>query len=216
MIPPAIASYIKIVIDNEEEKDENDGQERDNLCHLLMNTINIMAGTEMAWAVSSVLFRFIMVKYAERGLVEGGVVSRLFNILYMCLALTLTIILILFTLVNNYKSPETAFIAICLNHNFKMSKNWHTYSIGISLFAIGLVSLLIMGFSSAYILKSKSKNGYNPPAIFGRFQRNILTFKETLVYHTIYFFSFISIGNCRETQKLYSIHEILYSNHDLL
>ena len=25
-----------------------------------------------------------------------------------------------------------------------------------------------------------------------------------------------SIGNCRETQKLYSIHETLYSRHDLL
>ena len=78
------------------------------------------------------------------GMVGGGVVSKLFDILYICLALTLTLLLNLFTLVNNYKIPETAFIAICLNHNFNMSKSWHTYSIGISLFAIGLVSLLIM------------------------------------------------------------------------
>lgn len=183
-LPPSLTAYIKLLEEGQNAAEDSEVS-RKTLCYTLKDTIILMCATELAWAVSTILFRFILVKYAERGLVSGGVVSKLFDHLYICFATFLTVLMYSLILVGNLRE-EPVFIKICLSHSGKRNiESWKNYSIGISLFCIGIISLMLMYWSSYKYLKSRSKDGRTPPSIFGRFQRNVLTFTESMYYHTL-------------------------------
>ena len=174
------------MMDGQNTTVEEDEVLKESLCYVLKDSLNLMLGTELVWAVSTVIFRFIMVKYADRGLVSNGGLSELFNQLYICLSTFLTLFIYAITLLNNFKEgPEPLFVSICLNHNSSAK----TYSIGVALCSLGIIFVGLMFWSSETFLKSKSKNGRTPPAIIGRFQRNFVTFKETAYYHSLLYLS---------------------------
>ena len=142
-----------------------------------------MAATELALAATAVIFRFILVKYSERGLVTGGVVSKLFDHLYACLGATLTILLYALAIASNFRKGEDAFISICLNQEFNTEDSWRNYYIRCALILVVLATLSVLFWSVQTFVRLRSKDGKTPPAIFGRFQRNILTFNETMAFH---------------------------------
>ena len=94
ILPTSLASYIKLVHDDDDETKET-------WCYLLKDTILLIYGTELAWAITTIVFRFILVLYADRGLVYRGKVSKLFDHLYACFGLCLTFLMYLLGLTSN-------------------------------------------------------------------------------------------------------------------
>ena len=180
ILPTSLASYIKLV-----NKDDDDLETKETWCYLLKDTILLIYGTEFAWAITTIVFRSILVKYADRGLVSGGVVSKLFDYLYTCFGLSLTFLMYMLGLTSNNRG-NLVFINVCLQNNPNdYEKNWKNPLIGVAMTSLGMVLLWILYRSSRHFVLSKSKDGKTPPAIIGRYQRNVLTLNESMFYHAV-------------------------------
>ena len=183
-LPTSLASYIKLV------NDDGHGEgTKETWCYLLKDTILLNHGTEFAWAITTIVFRFILVKYADRGLVSGGVVSKLFVNLYACFGLCLTFLMYLLGLTSNTRG-DLVFINVCLQNNpDDYEKNWKNPLIGVCMTSVGIVTLWILYLRSRNYVVSRSKDGKTPPSIIGRYQRNILTLRESMWYHSLMYLS---------------------------
>ena len=62
-------------------------EDRDLACEILRDLIGVSIATTSVWALITIMFRHVLVKYSERGLVSGGGVSPLFGQLYLTLTL---------------------------------------------------------------------------------------------------------------------------------
>ena len=138
------------------------------------------------------MFRFILVKYADRGLVVGGEISKLFRRLYLTVATTLHCFCATFVPVGHIKQivqgTEPAFISVCMNHkiNHEDENTWKATTIMIGTLLPAFVSLWILYFSSKRYVSKRSKSKDQPSAMIGRYQRNIVTFKQTVLIFTIF------------------------------
>ena len=119
--------------------------------------------------------------YAERGLVKNGIVLKTFNQLYyLFCSIPFTVVIVLLTflkedILNNRCSKileEPVEFAFLRNEGY-------THRISL------VVLIHLLYFCSSHLVKRKSKHSKKPPAIIGRFQRNILTFKDTVILVTI-------------------------------
>ena len=72
---------------------------------------------------------------------------------------------------------------------------------------ISLVVLIhLLYFCSSHLVKRKSKHSKKPPAIIGRFQRNILTFKDTVILVTIVMITMMPPYFISNLFSLFNIH----------
>ena len=62
-------------------------EDRDLACEILRDLIGVSIATTSVWALITIMFRHVLVKYSERGLVSGGGVSPLFGQLYLTVTL---------------------------------------------------------------------------------------------------------------------------------
>ena len=127
--------------------------------------------------------RYILVLYADRGLVKSGDFSNLFNPLYLMTAtfyFSWTICLLVVYLVKSEKEHH-----LCMGTE---SPNDYTYrdvmDVASLLRVMFIVVLFLMYYKIIRYVRSKSKNG-QVPAKFGRYQRNVLTMKQCLIYGLI-------------------------------
>ena len=131
--------------------------------------------------------RHILVKYADRGLVIGGVISNLYYKLYMTAAITLQILFcsLIFLVHLRDSRTEVIFISVCLGHNPENFENsWRDFGVFTGILIIPVILLWFLHFSATNFVHKRSTNNI-PPAIFGRYQRNVVTFSDTLIYYTI-------------------------------
>ena len=130
------------------------------------------------------LFRHILVKYPERGLVINGTVSKLYNHLYFTMATTFTLLSYMLILIGN--SDTNIFHVVCLQENQKDLDidTWNFYILAVSVGICILIFTWIIYFSITIYRKRKS-TGAKVPIIFGRFQRNIVTLDQTIVFNSI-------------------------------
>lgn len=140
---------------------------------------------ELAWAVATIVFRFILVRFADRGLVNGGVVSKLFGYLYICFGGCFSLLTYSMILASHTKQIEMTNLCL-LNYSNEYHMSWNkNLKIGTAFTTAGLILLWMLYLRCKFFVATKSKDGTTPPAIFGRFQRNVLTFEETICYHTL-------------------------------
>ena len=138
------------------------------------------------------IFSFIMILYADRGLVRNGEISPMFQLLF---SLTTTFfgiwyllgIVIRFILQN--QETQDIVNEICSTHATMANKLGAFKNIGkfgriIGGFLIGLLYLRSIKF-----VRNRSKNKSKPPAIFGRYQRNLLTYSDTIILISLLIFS---------------------------
>ena len=155
----------------------------------MTDSIALMLLTEVAWAVTSIIFRSILVKYADRGLVSGGVVSKLFDYLYALLGATLTALLSARLLLVNEALEGERLINICFNTSQLNENPWKQETKRLFVTSLTVIALWILYWSCQKFVKARSRDGKTPPAIFGRYKRNVVTFLETLWFHTIMYLS---------------------------
>ena len=133
----------------------------------------------------SLMFRFILIKYADRGLVKNGNVSKLFDHLYLTISGSMTVFFLGFIFVNHFDSRLIPIaVNICTGENSAIdadSLRLPIVSCGIGITIITTTLLLFL--SAKRFVKSKSKSG-KTPAIYGRYQRNLVTFSQTIFLNT--------------------------------
>ena len=135
--------------------------------------------------------RYVMVKYADRGLAENGSVSPLFETLYLLVCVSLFSVFSIFAfyyILNQNPDKKSSFHLGCMGEPVD-SSNFESMKSITLIFALTLPLLLIlisMFCSIQYYLHSR---GFSKkvPAIFGIYRRNVLSLKETFVF-TITFF----------------------------
>ena len=138
--------------------------------------------------------RYVMVKYADRGLVEKGSVSPLFETLYLVMCLTLLSVFLIFGFYYNLnKDPDKTsnFHLMCRRKSVDWSNFDAMKSITLMLaLTLPLVMILISMFIAIlFFLQSRGMSKKVPP-IFGKYRRNILSLQETFVYMIICFLNF--------------------------
>ena len=133
------------------------------------------------------ILRYITIKYADRGLVFGGEVAVLFDQLYLTAAVTLHAFFygLIFSRHFRAEQYEVAFISICRRHEVLPSNNpfKDLIVIGGVLFAALAPSWILYFAARRYV--SVRSEGNLPPAIFGRYRRNVVSFNETVFYNAI-------------------------------
>ena len=128
-------------------------------------------------------FRHILVKYADRGLVKDGKVSKLFRYLYSVNTI-LSIAQLFGYIISSYfydKLPIT--LAYCLQKD-NSQISWRIFITGRAYTFLPVAFQLVLYFSSTYFVKSKCHK-IKTPRMMGNYQRNIVTFRQTVVYSTI-------------------------------
>ena len=131
--------------------------------------------------------RYVLVKYATRGLVVNGKLSPLFDQLYIVITTTFTAFFFCIGFMDYFGSSSAEnpygryrLTMICLNppdiedsfFSIQIITIW--YGIYTPFLLLGILMFL----SVIYITGNKSRSRI--PTIFGRYQRNVLTFKQTL------------------------------------
>ena len=120
---------------------------------------------------------------------EKGKVSPLYNNLYLITAVFFTAFLLVW-IGGKYLSrtqPKVSLMErVCLS-SFGPDEDisWKMFAIGAALFNLPYVASSLMYASVLRFVKYRSKDGSYPPAIYGRFQRNLLTLKETFLLTTV-------------------------------
>ena len=133
-------------------------------------------------------------KYADRGLVENGAVSPLFETLYLVMSVTL---LSVFSLFGFYyylnKDPDkiSKFQHMCRRQEVDWSNFDAMKSISLILaLTFPLLMIMISMFIAIlYFLRSRGISKRVPP-IIGDYRRNILSLRETFAYMIFFFFNF--------------------------
>ena len=87
-------------------------------------------------------------------------------------------------------NDKNFFMSICLNQDPGENEDaYRVFNVGIGLICATTIPTGLLYLATEKYVKSRSA-GQIPPASFGRYQRNIVTFKETVVYNTV-----MCIGN---------------------
>ena len=131
-------------------------------------------------------YRFILIKYADRGLVKNdGKVSNLFDQLYATLTGAFNLFFVATLLSNHFSSNVPYFIKICMGETVANESSYKapTLIMGFSL-TIAVSTGLLFYFSKRFV-SGKSQNKSKLPVIFGRYQRNVVTFKQTIVFNSV-------------------------------
>ena len=126
-----------------------------------------------------------MIRYADRGLVSNGKVSPLFTILYTVLSLTSMMYLYSLVISSTLYEKKSLTLLSCLDKDISTQTSWRLFLIGTSLTKLKDLLMWILYLSACNFVRSKSSQK-NPPRIFGLFQRNIVTFHQTVVYFTFH------------------------------
>lgn len=126
-----------------------------------------------------------MIKYADRGLVENGSVSPLFEKLYLVVCVALFSVFLLFAsyyYLNRDPNRKSNFHLMCIKKpvasDFKSMKSIILF---LSLTAPFYVILLFMLCAIFFFLRSRGFSKRVPP-IIGKYKRNVLSLKETFVF----------------------------------
>ena len=128
---------------------------------------------------------------------KNGVISQLFEQLYFTVFTAVNIILFAVIGVSRHfytdSENEPILIAMCLKKPITFQHqhtSWITY--GGFMFVVFIITWLMYG-SSRYLIYSKSKNGKLPQK-FGRYQRNVVTFYQTVLLNSVQemFFAFLA------------------------
>ena len=127
---------------------------------------------------------------------KNGKISKLFDCLYLSIASAFTVLFCMIILSRHFRGYEenNSYMKISLQEEYTNDfENWRIV-IQMTAFMILILSSIgiLFGASYHYIL-SKSKNG-KVPSKFGRYQRNIYTFSETVANLSFIFLCSI-IGN---------------------
>ena len=166
-----------------------------------------------------------MIKYAQRGLVKGGKVSSLLRHLYQTLVVTYFIVICVvgfsdFFGKGSAVSRQKA-LQICMGDFDNIRENFNSKKaiiIGTSIGTINAV-ILILTFVSAKLYVRKRSKSNKTPAKFGRFRRNIFTYKQIVIIGLLnYSFHLLDVVLMnifnRETfqtfRKLHFFNHILY------
>ena len=125
--------------------------------------------------------RFIIVLYADRGLVKNGEINNLFDILYTVLVSVMTIWTLALMVIHFGKDlTHTRLTSICLNKASPMEiSNRNSILVAVICTLVFIIVFLIVVKVAKYV-KNRMKNG-QVPVIFGRYQRNALTLTQLLV-----------------------------------
>ena len=124
-----------------------------------------------------------MVMYSDRGLVKNGIISKLFEYLYMTFVLTVKLWGLAVCFVdyssNKHHHERHLLTQICLNND--VISIYKSVALRVSI--TSFIFLIIYSFMYSKVkrfVRSKSKGG-KVPEIFGRYQRNIITYEQTLI-----------------------------------
>ena len=114
-----------------------------------------------------------MIKYAHRGLVEGGTISSLFEKLYLLLVATTTGLFYSFSFSRNVK--EKFLYRLCISEEIKYIE-FKSVKTATMLFAFSISMTILYSllyFSCAYLIRN------NRLSVVGYYQRNVLTLNDT-------------------------------------
>ena len=126
-------------------------------------------------------FRHILVKYADRGLVKDGKMSKLFRHLY-CVATIFMLAQMYGFVISSYfyeKVPIT--LSYCLQKDISQI-SWRIFITGRAYTFLPVAIQIVLYFSATLFVKCHK---INTPRMMGNYQRNIVTFHQTVVYSTI-------------------------------
>ena len=124
-----------------------------------------------------------MLKYADRGLVKNGRVSKLFEQLYIIMtggAGIWGIAMGFFAYFTNGDEKNFTLTKICK----KESDDFLIVAVGLKANSVSFVYNLIIIFlylNAKGFIKKKSKEKQKLPVIFGRYQRNVMTYKQDVL-----------------------------------
>ena len=143
-------------------------------------------------------YRYVLVKYADRGLVENGTVSPLFETLYLVVGVTLLSVFFIFGsyyYFNNDPAKKSNFNLMCTRRSIDWSNFDAMKSITLVLaFTIPMIMVLIFMFIAIlYFLRRRGMTKRVPP-IIGNYRRNMLSLQETFAY-TIIFFAYLYLNS---------------------
>ena len=114
-----------------------------------------------------------MIKYAHRGLVEGGTISSLFEKLYLLLVATMTGLFYSFSFSRNVE--EKFMYKLCISEEIEYIK-FKSVKTATMLFAFCLSMAILYSllyFSCTYLIRK------NRLSVVGYYQRNVLTLNDT-------------------------------------
>ena len=158
-----------------------------------------------------------MVKYPERGLVQRGAVSPLFERLYLVTVGCLSLVLCTFSLATflnkNTEDSKSNFNLLCTNQSVDYAFNsMKGLALMNSFTGFLLLIVTLMFLSIKYFVRHRTQNK-NPPAIYGRYRRCVLTLDETFYIGLIHFLNYFTgsfivnfhekFGLGHETARLY-------------
>ena len=110
---------------------------------------------------------------------------------------------------------EPVLMSLCMKKSYSFQQN-SFISYGGFLFVIFIITWLMYG-SSRYLINSKSKNGKMPQK-FGRYQRNVVTFYQTVLFNSVqeivfgivaFFPYLVSLGASPETVQTFVLGTVL-------
>ena len=114
-----------------------------------------------------------MIKYAHRGLVEGGTISSLFEKLYLLAVATMTVIFYSFSFSRNVE--EKFLYKLCISEEIKYIE-FKSVKTATMLFAFSMSMTILYSllyFSCTYLIRK------NRLSVVGYYQRNVLTLNDT-------------------------------------
>ena len=136
----------------------------------------------------------MFVKYADRGLVENGSLSPLFETLYLIVCLTLLSVFSIFGFyyhLNRDPDKTSNFNLMCTRKAVDWSNfdSMKSITLMLALTLPLLMILVTMFIAILYFLRSRGMSKRVSP-IIGNYRRNILTLREMFAYLIIFFVNF--------------------------
>ena len=116
-------------------------------------------------------------------------VAPLFGYLYLTLAGTSSMFVIALLILSQTVEKQAMTLTICLEQEVTPMP-LQTFMIGRALLIGSTVLISILYFASMFYVKATSKSK-NPPTIFGHYLRNVLTFKQTVLFQIFNFILYI-------------------------
>ena len=132
--------------------------------------------------------------------------AALHDQIYLTAAVTLTAFQYGLTFTRHFRhqaGKELFYMSICLRHkNVESSQSFKPLIVFSGVTLAEMLASWILYFSSRRFVRARSK-GNPPPAIFGRYRRNVVSFNETIFYNTITVFGrFVCLGLLLATETM--------------
>ena len=127
-----------------------------------------------------------MIKYADRGLVENGTIKKLFDYLYYISSVAwffcgLGIPFGLYFSKGWEAETTMKYLNRCKTNYQNFDDGSKVIKTEMILAIIIFIPAVIMFLAIRYFVSKRSKD-HKVPAIFGRYQRNLLTFNQTVMF----------------------------------